>query len=573
MLCMLYSFVMGVRKHNERKAVPGTPASLGLAGYRRWRPGQRELLEQLLALPHRFVFLEAPTGSGKSLLGVAAARLMEARLLYVVHTRQLQEQLAADFPVAVIMGRGNYPTANRSSLSCEACELRPGKRHCPHCCSPRLACRGETPACDAPSRCPYLGARRRAEQAEMTVANAAYLLHDLDGAGALVEDRQLLVVDEADELPGAIVQHLTLELSQEDLRMLALRAPAEAGDAAAWRPWAREAVQAATEALAEEEKALATVDDPLARGEIWQRLRRLEFLLPRLKRLAQEDEIPWVVVSREEGWQLRPLHSGPYASFLLWSRVEGRVLLMSATIADARLLARELGIPRDAWAFISAPSPIPPDRRRVLYIPVAPLSHANAERTWPLMVEAMDSILDAHPRDRGIVHTHSYRLAAHVLAHSRHRQRLVGHEGAGDRSRALHRHRQTENAVLVSPSMERGVDFAGDRARFAVLLKTPYPNLGDPRVAARLASPGGQEWYARETVRAIVQACGRVCRGPSDYGVTCILDASFGRLLRGYARLFPQWFLDALRVASHDGGGRMTATALSTTRGGAQPWA
>ena len=551
--------------------VPGTPRFLGLRSFTRWRQGQREVLSDVLAARERFVFLEAPTGSGKSLLGVAAARLLGARLLYVVHTRQLQEQLAADFPAAVIMGRANYPTANHPSLNCEVCELRPGKRHCPHCCSPQLGCRDETPRCDATLRCAYLEARRQAEKAEMVVTNAAYLLHDLDAAGTLAEERQLVVIDEADELPGAIVQHLAVQLTADDLQMLVLLPPEKEDDADAWRCWAKDAMRKAQEAMAREEEALGSSDDPLERAEVRRRMRRLETLLPRLERLAQDDDVPWVAARVEEGsWLLRPLYPSAYAGYLLWSRLEGRVLLMSATIADARLLARELGIPQGSWRFLSAPSPIPPERRPVRYIPVAPLSHSNADRTWPLIVEAMDSILDAHPHERGVVHTHSYRLAAYVLAHSRHRQRLVTHEGAGDRSHALRRHRQARNSVLVSPSMERGVDFAGDHARFAILLKTPYPNLGDPWVAARLQEPGGQEWYARETVRTVVQACGRVCRGPTDYGVTYILDASAGRLLRSHARLFPRWFLDAF---TGDGGERMTAAAAVARAREAAPWA
>ncbi len=550
---------------------PATPAFLGLPGFSRWRPGQRELLAHFLAARQRFVFLEAPTGAGKSLVAVAAAHLMRARLLYVAHTRQLQEQLAQDFPVAVIMGRGNYPTSNHPSLSCEACELSTGRRHCPHCCSPRLGCRDETPRCDAAVRCPYLRARRQAEEAEMAVTNMSYLLHDLEAGGALAEERQLVVIDEADELPGAIVQHLAVEVTPQDLQLLDMEPPERPEEAAAWRRWAGEAAPRGREAMAREEEALAAIDHPLERGEARQRMRRLEALLPRLERLAREDDVPWVAAAKEDGgWLLRPLYPAAYASYLLWGRLEGRILLMSATIADARLLARELGIPSGAWSCLSAPSPIPPERRPARYIPAAPLSHANAERTWPLVVEAMDSILDAHPRDRGVVHTHSYRLATYVLSASRHRRRLVGHEGASDRSRALRRHQQGRNAVLVSPSMERGVDFMGDRARFAIILKTPYPNLGDPWVAARLASPGGQEWYAREAVRAVVQACGRVCRGPTDFGVTYILDASFGRLLKRHGYLFPQWFLAALQ--RHDGGETMTAAISSPAAGGARPW-
>lgn len=557
---MLYWVAVSVVSHRRRHAlrpVPPSPAGLGLDGFRAWRSGQAEALRSVLHSARPFVFLEAPTGSGKSLIAVAAARAMGARLLYVVYTRQLQEQLARDFPVAVVMGRANYATANHPALTAEACELRPGRRHCPHCCSPRLRCSNGTPYCDAASRCPYLRARAQAEQAEMVVTNVAYLLHDLEAGGTIAAGRELVVIDEADELPGALAQHLSLELTQDDLSLLGTPLPHDPLSPDAWRAWAPSALDALDDARSHISALLDGEGDPMERARLARGLHRLESLRPRLERLAGDARTPWVVsaVDPSSGpFLLRPLRPAAYAPRLLWGKLEGRVLLMSATVLDAAALAQELGLRQASWDSFSLPSPIPPGRRPVLYMPVASLSHDNAHDTWPRLVRALDRLLDCHPGERGVVHTQSYRLAAHVLAHSRHRRRLVAHDDASGRVRALRRHSESRDAVLVSPSMERGVDFAGDRARFAVVLKVPYPNLADPWVAARLRSPGGQEWYAHETVRALVQACGRVCRGPDDYGVTYILDGAFGRLLARHRRLFPDWFLAALRELSWDEG-------------------
>jgi len=388
---------------------------------------------------------------------VAFARLKGARLLYVVHTRQLQEQLARDFPAAVIMGRANYPTANASHLACDACELRPGRRHCPHCCSP--GCQGETPHCDAAARCPYLRARREAEQADMAVTNTAYLLQDLEAGGSLADGCDLVVIDEVDELPAALVQHLALEIAPTDLELLQLPPPQDPLSIREWSLW----VQAALAVLPERADALSRQldegNDPGERAQLALRLRRLEVLLPRLERLAEDDPFSWVASCDDlhrGPFLLRPLWPARYTSSLLWSRLEGRVLFMSATVLDAAALARELGLRQGSWAFLSLPSPIPPERRPVRYIPVASLSHDNTSASWPRAVAALDEVLALHPHERGVVHTQSYRLARYVLERSCHRGRLVGHSSAGERGQALAGHGARRGAVLVSPSMQRG---------------------------------------------------------------------------------------------------------------------
>jgi hypothetical protein len=55
------------------------------------------------------VFLNAPTGSGKSLIAELTRRELDVGALYVATTKHLQDQLVRDFPyAAVLKGRSNY---------------------------------------------------------------------------------------------------------------------------------------------------------------------------------------------------------------------------------------------------------------------------------------------------------------------------------------------------------------------------------------------------------------------------------------------------------------------------------
>jgi len=90
---------------------------------------------------------------------------------------------------------------------------------------------------------------------------------------------------------------------------------------------------------------------------------------------------------------------------------------------------------------------------------------------------------------------------------------------SGEKDQALQRYLATEGAVLIAPSMDRGVDLPGDACRVQVVAKVPFPNLGDKQVNKRLYTRGGQEWYAVQAVRSLVQMTGRGVRSPEDHAM------------------------------------------------------
>jgi Rad3-related DNA helicase len=169
------------------------------------------------------------------------------------------------------------------------------------------------------------------------------------------------------------------------------------------------------------------------------------------------------------------------------------------------------------------------------------------------MAWSVKQLCDLHPEDRILVHTVSYRLAAAIMepltAGFEHLRRPVyTYTNAMGRDTAIADYRNNPRAVLVAPSLERGVDFKDEDCRVQIIAKVPYPNIGDKMVSKRMNGPGGRNWYTTETVRSIVQMTGRGVRTETDHATSYILDAGFVRLWRESRRLFPAWWAEALRT-------------------------
>ena len=88
-----------------------TPAALGIAGFDAFRPAQIAALERIAASEARVVMLQAPTGSGKSLIARAAGTVLGMHATYCSTTKQLQAQFCRDFQDAIeLRGRAIYRT-------------------------------------------------------------------------------------------------------------------------------------------------------------------------------------------------------------------------------------------------------------------------------------------------------------------------------------------------------------------------------------------------------------------------------------------------------------------------------
>jgi Rad3-related DNA helicase len=246
----------------------------------------------------------------------------------------------------------------------------------------------------------------------------------------------------------------------------------------------------------------------------------------------------------------KPISVSEHAEDALWNRGQ-QFLLMTATLISPEQTALDLGLEDDEWEVVHIDSTFPPENRPVIVDPVARMTMKTKDEAWPLMVERIDEILDENPGVRVLVHTVSYALTEHIFYNSKS-GRLLTYRNAGEREETLERFLATSDAVLLAPSFERGVDLPEEACEIIIIAKVPYPYLGDKQIAAKLYSKGGKTWYAVQTIRAIVQMCGRGMRSQDDWCDTYILDAQFKKLWRDHKRLFPKWFREAVAMSQTD---------------------
>lgn len=519
------------------------PSDLNLPPkFKEFRPGQLQALDVLSKTQARWVIAQSPTGTGKTLLGAALQRMMNERTLYIVKTRQLQDQIQSDFPYAqVLKGRSNYPTLNYPDkfpyINASLC-MKSKEQHCRWCCD---GSDSNEERCTAPRDCPYYVAKQRALGTKsLAVLNISLFMTEANFVGGF-SGFPWIVFDEADTLEASLMDHIEFRVPKRLISLLHLPPPEKKTKEESWVQWAKEVVKPALEHRLELAQSAWSVANLIEEEEIARSLLKLEFFL------SDIESSPWVYTPGLE-YTLKPVFVAKHADHYLW-RHGRRFLLMSATIINHKQLERDLGIPHGEVEYIDLASEFDPKRRPVYYSPVADMTYKNKGFAWHSMVKGIDEALDRYPTQKVLVHTVSGTLAGYIYEHSKHRPRIVIYGNGVSREKALKAFTQSsEPKVLVSQSFERGLDLPDDLCRVILIAKIPFPDLSDRQVSKRLYSAhDGKSWYTTQTLRTLVQMSGRGVRHSQDWCLVEVLDSQFERLYRQNKRLLPQWWRDALR--------------------------
>lgn len=202
-------------------------------------------------------------------------------------------------------------------------------------------------------------------------------------------------------------------------------------------------------------------------------------------------------------------------------------IILSATILDHKRLAKDLGIDLNEVEYIEEEPVFPVENHRIFNLGVAnfswvagadPMRHPDFGKG---IVDKIDMILDMFPKERGIIHSTTYLIVKAIEMYSRHRNRLIIHNSY-NREEKLQEHADTKGAVLLSPSMTEGVDLKGDLSRFQIIVKLPYPNLGEPCIKKRAEEE--PEIMDFKTSLTLIQSIGRSVRTEHDKATTFMLD-------------------------------------------------
>ena len=246
---------------------------------------------------------------------------------------------------------------------------------------------------------------------------------------------------------------------------------------------------------------------------------------------------------------IKPLTATMFADRMLFSKAQ-KVILMSATILDFSTFLRNLGIDRKDAICLALESDFPVESRRILYRPVANMSSKTIDKALPLLCAEVERILRKHGDEKGIIHTHTYKITHYVVDYLRSHGlggRVLTHEEGeiGGRERCVQDHidRVGEPTVIISPSMTEGLDLKDDLSRFSIVMKVPYPFLSN-YVKARMARD--PDWYAWRTALALQQETGRSNRHKDDWATHYILDAGFGDFVRRSGHIFSPWWSESV---------------------------
>jgi Rad3-related DNA helicase len=516
-----------------------------------FRGNQRQALSDIrdaFAAGNEVVLVRAPTGSGKSLLARAvagAARTPEEAdpsqptgAYYTTPQVSQLDDVASDpllEDLQVIRGKSNY-----------TCIL-PDEQSTPVDRAPCVRERGYD--CSVKHRCPYFSDRAIAASRSIAAMTLAYFMQT---AGSEVfRARDVVVIDEAHGLAEWAEMYATIDLRP---RRVPVWEEVSVPDVTAASDPVERTVRFAEQLAGVCERAK---DDLLAVDELTAeeaaRRDRLQELRSELTWFVEDYRDPdsattWVVDQpdgADSALTIKPLDPERYLRHTVWDR-GSKFALLSATILDRESFCRGVGLDPERVALVDVPHTFPVERRPLYDVTRGKMTYERRDETLPKVARLLVRLMARHPDEKGLVHAHSYAIADRLA------ERLAAF-GVGDRVRTHDREDRDASleawkdesapSVFVSVKMEEALDLEGDLCRWQVLCKAPYLNTSDSRVAHRLER-GQWAWYYRAALRTVIQACGRVVRGPDDRGATYLADTSLLELFDRASGDVPPWFAD-----------------------------
>lgn len=511
------------------------PSDLGLPSkFTAYHDGQEDAVLSIASSPRRFQLLSAPTGAGKTCINISIAALRSARVLYLVSTKTLQDQVYRDMSamgMIDIRGHSNYACAATSSdhddeladFSCSA--KRSG---------------GE---------CEYYAVVEQALATDYVVTNYAHWV-----ALARVDDAErlghfdMIICDEAHLLHDILVSQLAITLTDRQIRQL-LDAPLPSAAAmpnvSDWRAWAESSILTARARYADL-RSLLPPGQPATREML--RLTRLGKDLSRF--ISESSRVEWVAEpgSLRSEVVLTPVWGRTYAEQYLYRGIP-TVILCSANLD--RSDADYLGIPASAFDYHEMQSTFAVARRPIIFVNQTPkirVDNSMSDGERRLLVKRFDDFIDQRLDRKGVIFPRSYKNADKIYELSRHRSIMLTH-GPHNAATVIRQFRDSSApCILISPAIEEGHDFIGDIARYAIFYKVPFIYAKSPLIAARVKSNRG--YINHLASKSIMQSAGRIVRSMDDWGECVIFDDhwSWFRNRAPFAKWFRRAFVETSKI-------------------------
>ncbi len=526
----------------------------------------------------RFVIIEAPTGAGKSGMGIALSNFFD-NSYYLTIQKILQAQIIRDYErvkMVEVKGRNAYPCTfydlhaqkllahkmiplkvvqeargNKPDCMDGYCKKHVNKSKCAHCFPPRST-EQEVDAWKARhgvdhSTCPYYEQVLKAVKSPKVLMNFSSFMYQTQYTPRF-NQRELMIIDEAHHSEPQLMDFVSLTISDLPFLPRGIKLP-ELEDAEEYAVWFHD--NNIEHEIGRMVKDAKEKEDSKAEDDAT----RLFHRYSRFMQCIAEGMVDWICEYKEleltktekfSTVTFRPVYVRHFANDMLF-KYGKRVLLMSATILDAGIMASNLGIDKDDIAFFRMGNYFPKENRPI-YIESAAKMVGGQDKmdTWAgPMVKKVDDIMGRYPKERGIIHTHNFKIADLLLRQCRTNSRFLFQKNFRDKETMLAEHARRPNGVIVAPAIHEGLDLRDDLSRFQIIAKVPYPNFFDDKQLARRVDLD-RNYLTWLVALKLVQSYGRSIRSGDDWAHTYIIDGAIDRFLREADKMLPTWFKEAV---------------------------
>lgn len=204
-------------------------------------------------------------------------------------------------------------------------------------------------------------------------------------------------------------------------------------------------------------------------------------------------------------------------------------LFMSGTITK-QFVYETLNLDPDETKFVEVPAVFPPKNKPLFFIGKDALNYNTMKEksTIQTLKDQVQKISERHSGQKGLILVPSFFLGSQ-LAYSITGTKVFEHKSGTNLPEIISSFKQYKGgAVLVSPSIFEGLDFKGDDSRWQIIVKSPFPSLGDKRI--KYIAENYPNIYREMTLIKLIQGVGRSIRTPEDTASTYFLDKSSKQL-------------------------------------------
>lgn len=569
--------------------------------------------------------IEAGTGTGKTFAYLAPILVFGKKTIISTGSKNLQDQLFnRDLPaikkalnftgkIALLKGRANYLCLERldqviaqgvlgdksvlAELSkvrkwnnstktgdfTECIELAEDSPIIPQLTSTAETCLGTD--CPNYSECYVASARKKALNADLVVVNHHLFFADMavkeSGFGELIPNAEVIIFDEAHQLPDIASQYFGQSLTSrqlfdlckdinivyrtelkdmqqlgttsdtllkvvQDFRLLLGNGSNVRGN---WRElYTQSAVKKSFELLQEKIDLLAEVIKlALGRSQTLDSIfERVESIKIQLKRLSETNIVGYCYWyegnGRQFGLHITPLTVADKFGAQLEAK-EAAWIFTSATLevgGTFNHFCQLLGIENATQKIL--PSPFNYSEQSLLCVPRY-LPNTNQTNTLSSLGEMLLPVIEAN-KGRCFVLCTSYSMMRGLAEYFREKSNLsILLQGETSKGKLLEQFiKETHSVLVATSSFWEGVDVRGDALSLVIIDKLPFTAPDEPLLKARIEDcrlQGGDPFNDIQIPEAVItlkQGVGRLIRDVTDRGVVIICDNRL--VMRNYGETF-----------------------------------